>query len=326
VLLDKRTTELSTRIGEFGADDLACALVLCQRLTPTRDELAQALRELYPAGNGPTVTEVLAAGWLVPTVDGKRLREPPLSPAELWDNLTHPLRSPSASNKQPERRLAAFHSTLAVATTCPASPAATPLFSYFTGPITNTLPRAAITIAQLYEVVTKPPVNLRKRAEAARIEYEANGKTTHYTELKTCLDYFSVGGIFTRRADAALQTESGLLTLDFDKLGGRVAEARTQLLSDAALAPALALVFTSPSGDGLKAILAADPRYDRRTNYERLARHLTRRYGWGPTLDAKTAEVSRACFLSHDADAWIATAYAASVDVVQQNGQLISSQ
>jgi hypothetical protein len=305
----------------FGPNELACAQVLCGRLTPTPDELAQALRELYPLGEGPTVGDVLTAGWLVPTVDGKRLREPPPAPDDLWARLEKPLTS--SAEKWLGVPLVTPTSMTKVITDL-VNPI--PLFSYFTGPITNTLPRAAITVAQLYDVVTKPPANLRKRAEAARMEYEVNGKSTRYTELKTCLDYFSVGGTFTRRADAELQTASGLLTLDFDKLGGRVAEARAQLLSDTALAPALALVFISPSGDGLKAILAADPRHDRRTNYERLARHLTRRYGWGPTLDAKTADVSRACFLSYDADAWLSPAYAVNADVIQQNGQLITSQ
>jgi hypothetical protein len=305
----------------FGPDELACAQVLCGQLTPTPDELSRVLCELYPLGDGPTVGDVLAAGWLVPTVDGKRLREPPPAPTDLWARVGIPVIS--SDEKRQDIVLTTSGSAVEIIADS-ASP--TPLFSYFTGPISNTSPRAAITVAQLYEVVTKPPVNLRKRAEAARIEYETRGKSTLYKALKIRLDYFSVGGVFTHRADAALQIESGLLTLDFDKLGGRVAEARAQLLSDAALAPALALVFVSPSGDGLKAILAADPRYDRRTNYERLGRHLTRRYGWGPTLDASTAEVSRACFLSHDVDAWLSPAYATNVDVVHQNGQLISSQ
>ncbi len=191
------------------------------------------------------------------------------------------------------------------------APSVGPLFSYYRAPITNTVPHAAITLGQLHRVLLNPPRPLRERADAARAEYAAHGKSPAYRALKNGLDYFTAGGTFApTRADAHLAAGSGLLTLDFDELGGGVAEARAALLADAALAPALALVFVSPSGDGLKAVLAADPRHSRQINYERLARHLTKRYGWGPTLDKKTADVSRACFLSHDPAAWLAPAYA----------------
>lgn len=184
------------------------------------------------------------------------------------------------------------------------------LISYFVGPITQTAPRASITAAQLHAVIVNPPAYLRERACAARAEYAANGKSTHYKKLKCDLDYFTAGGTFTHRQDKSLITESGLLTLDFDELGGRVDEVRAALLADAAIAQALVLVFVSPSGDGLKAVLAADPHYSRVRNYACLARYLASRYSWGITLDRKTADISRACFLSHDPTAWLAPAYA----------------
>lgn len=186
------------------------------------------------------------------------------------------------------------------------------LISYFVGPITKTTPRASITAAQLHAVIVDPPAYLRERASAARAEYAAKGKTAYYKELKCKLDYFTAGGTFTQRQDVSLITESGLLVLDFDELGGRVDEVRAALLTDAAIAQALVLVFISPSGDGLKSVLAADPRYSRVRNYACLARYLTNRYGWGIKLDRKTADVSRACFLSHDPTAWLAPAYAAA--------------
>ena len=183
------------------------------------------------------------------------------------------------------------------------------LFSYFDGPITCTRPRAAITVRQLHAVITNPPVYLRERVVAARAEYEANGKCDKYKYLKTRLDYFTVGGVFTRRRDAAVVVASGLLVLDFDQLNGQIAEVRAALLADTVLAPALALLFTSPSGDGLKVVLTADPRHSRTTNYERLSQFLGARYGWGITLDLNTEELSRACFLSWDPTAWLAPGY-----------------
>jgi hypothetical protein len=286
----------------LGAEMLACAFTLAGTNTPTPAELTAALAEMYPGNTGLTVPDLLAVGWLVPAISDRNcLRLPPLTPAELDARLTaaEQLDKPRCSDTPPppESKLG--------------EDAASPQFSYFTGPITNTTPRATITVGKLHHVIIRPPTALRQRADAARAEYATHGKSLHYKALKNGLDYFTAGGTFTRRQDAAIVVESGLLTLDFDGLGDRLAEARAQLLADTALAPALALVFTSPSGDGLKAVLAADPRHTRRANYERLARHLAQRYGWGPTLDAKTADVSRACFLSHDPTAWLAPAYAA---------------
>ena len=81
---------LPTPARPFGADTLACALALTGKATPTRAELTAALGLLNtpnrgglegapPAGCVPTVNELLAAGWLVPTIDGRGLRVPPLS-------------------------------------------------------------------------------------------------------------------------------------------------------------------------------------------------------------------------------------------------------
>lgn len=203
-------------------------------------------------------------------------------------------------------------SSLAMGDAVPGSIAKPRLISYFVGPITKTTPRASITATQLHAVIVNPPAYLRKRVSAARAEYEANGKGIPYHELKCKLDYFTAGGTFTQRGDKFLIAESGLLVLDFDELDGRVEEVRAALLTDAALSQALVLVFISPSGDGLKAVLAADPRYSRVRNYACLRRYLTSCYGWGITLDKKTADVSRACFLSHDPTAWLAPAYAAA--------------
>lgn len=284
----------------FGPDDLACVLGATGRATPTPLELAGVLTELYPAGTGPTVAGLLAGGWLVPTIDKQRLRLPPFLPAEMHQRYALPAMPPPivtqtrdavGSRAEPQNIVRELQA-----------------FSYFNGPITNTTPRAAITVADLYQVIVAPPSSLRNRAAAAREEYKAHGKSTRYRESKNRLDYITVGGTFARREDTALVKASNLLVLDFDEMKGDVADARAALLADEALAPAIALLFVSPSGDGLKVVMAADMRYSRGENYRLLADYLTDHYGWGPTLDSRTADLSRACFLSHDPDAWLAPA------------------
>ena len=289
------------RAWPFGPDDLACALAATGRATPTPLELAGVLAELYPAGTGPTVAALLAGGWLVRTVDKQRLRLPPVTPADMQRRYAPPAMPPpvvaqirDAGSRPEVNRRDNFLSQA---------------FSYFTGPITNTAPRGVITVAGLYRVIVAPPSPLRDRAAAARAEYEAHSKSPRYRELKSRLDYVTVGGTFARREDAALLVASDLLVLDFDEMRGSVADARAELLADAILAPAIALLFVSPSGDGLKVVVAADTRYTRAENYQQLADYLTDHYGWGPTLDSRTADISRACFLSHDPDTWVAPAY-----------------
>lgn len=310
--------------ASFGADELAAAMVLTsQPHTPTPHELSDALARLFPNGTAPSVADLVAGGLLSYTIDKQRLRVPPLLLGKVWrgfDLTSSVVARPSVAPPSVE---ATERDALREAVKIPGADSAVTfiepdrLFSYFTGPITHTQPRAAITVQQLHAVITNPPNYLREQVSAARTEYETNGKSEKYTVLKTGLDYFTVGGIFTRRRDNALVVASGLLVLDFDQLNGQIGEAQAALLADTALAPALALLFTSPSGDGLKVVLAADPNYSRLTNYERLARYLAGHYGWGITLDMKTAEISRACFLSCDPTAWLAPHYRAASSVIE---------
>lgn len=223
--------KLPTPAHPFGADTLAAALLLTGSARPTPAQLDAPLLEMYPVG-GPTAASLVAAGWLLPTIDKKGLRYPLLTPAEVDARLADYEREAKATlSEHPER-----------ADSPPEAAGAAPLFSYYRGPITNTTPHAATTPAQLHRVLTNPPTYLLARADAARAEYAAHGKSPRYRELKNGLDYFTAGGTFApTRADANLTVAAGLLTLDFDELAGRVAEARAALLADEALAPALVL-------------------------------------------------------------------------------------
>ena len=303
----------------FGADELAAAMVLTsQPHTPTQSELDDALLMLFPDGTAPTVADLVANGLLTYTIDKQRLRVPPALLSNTWQgfnstnsvvarpNVTSPSAGPKASSIIGEA-VKAVGSDSTASLVDPNR-----LFSYFTGPISNTSPRAAITVQQLHAVLLNPPQKLRERISAARTEYQTNGNVAAYKALKIKLDYFSVGGIFTRRADAALEVASGLLVVDLDHLNDQLEEARAALLADTVLAPSLALLFVSPSGNGLKVILAADPHHPRSTNYEFIASYLSRNYGWGMTYDDNTAEISRACFLSYDPTAWLAPCYTAA--------------
>ena len=282
---------LPTPARPFGADTLACALALTG--TPTANELAAALGEMYPNGTGPTVPDLLAAGWLVPTIDGRGLRQPPLTLAEQ------------------DARLAAHESKTALVpegVTEPDTPSlpVSPRFSYYRGGIATTTPYAAITPAQLYTVLTGG--RHRARTEALRA---APVGSPQRAELKKGLDHVTPAGTFTHRANNALDTASGLLVLDFDHVPD-VAAARAALLADALLAGELVLLFTSPSGDGLKVFVRTDPAAAHLDSFRAYAAYLGAHYAaLGLVPDEAGKDVARACFVPYAPDAWLAPAYAA---------------
>lgn len=271
--------------------DVSRVLMLLGDAAPLRTEFATVLHRLHPSG--PTVDAVLAARMLLPC-EGDRLREPVWTNAEL------------------EARCYAMEDPFEGITVLPLPQSPGPRVSSFDGPISNTKPRPApVTVADLYRIITDPPPRLKALSALVRTEYEAKGKSPRYNQLKKRLDYFTAGGIFLSRADKNVLLESGFLVLDLDEMKGGAAQARGQLLTDAVLRPSIVLLFVSPSGDGLKVVLVADPRYDRSTNYQRIDQHLRHCYSWGATMDDKTTDLSRACFVCYDPHAYLNPAFAA---------------
>ena len=289
-------TVLPTPARPFGADTLACALTLTGKATPTAAALAMALGELYPAGTGPTVPDLLATGWLVHTIDGRGLRQPPITPVEVAARL-------DAAEVPDKNR---HFNAPALADSREFAGNSKPLFSYYQGGIAATVPYAAITPAQLFAVLTSG----RHRAHTEALRAAPIGSPQR-AELKKGLDYVTPAGTFTRRANNALDTASGLLVLDFDHVPD-VGAARAALLADTQLAGELVLLFTSPSGDGLKALVTADPAAAHLDTFRAYAAYLGAHYAaLGLVPDEAGKDVARACFVPYAPDAWLAPAYAA---------------
>ncbi|QKG54376.1 hypothetical protein GKZ67_19445 [Hymenobacter sp. BRD67] len=117
------------------------------------------------------------------------------------------------------------------------------------------------------------------------------------------------GGVFTQRNERGLVAPSGLMVLDFDKLVD-LAAARSALLADPKLGPAVVLLFTSPSGDGLKCFLPTDTTATYLDNFKGVSRYLSRKYAaLGLVPDESGKDISRACFLAHDPDAYLSSYY-----------------
>ena len=279
----------------FWATQLDCALAASGKANPTWAELAPALAVIYPAGDGPTVAEIVAAGWLEPCISDKmRLRERPQD-IEAGARL-----------EEVRRELSETVNPLL---------APGPLFSYYEGPISNTKPRASITLADLHKAITNPPRSLRLRANAARAAYELHGKGDLYNQKKCCLDYFTAAGIFPpgkRKADTVAE-RSGLMIVDFDGVRN-VPAALAALLADKVLVgrELLVMACVSPSGNGLKAVVRAELSADHLTNFNTYAAYLAGQpelVALGLVPDVSGKDVCRPCFVPYDPAAWLAPAY-----------------
>ncbi|MEN6355443.1 MAG: BT4734/BF3469 family protein, partial [Bacteroidales bacterium] len=114
-------------------------------------------------------------------------------------------------------------------------------------------------------------------------------------------DYCTFSGVFTSRNDKKIVQHSGLMAVDFDHLPN-LEEVRQSLLVDEYFDTQL--LFVSPSGDGLKWIIPIDTTTTPHSEYfAAVANYILQTYGI--EVDKSGRDISRACFLPHDPNAFI---------------------
>lgn len=128
-----------------------------------------------------------------------------------------------------------------------------------------------------------------------------------YRELKKQLPYF-VCGIFhppVRRGENFASIGHFIVDLDHLERAGLDKHLLSLQLRDD---PEVAFFFTSPGGDGLKVLfnLAESCRDAALFSafYKLFARQFAEKYGLLEVIDLRTSDVTRACFVSHDPDAF----------------------
>jgi hypothetical protein len=116
-----------------------------------------------------------------------------------------------------------------------------------------------------------------------------------HERLKSSLNAIMFNGIFTERNDNSLVEHSGLCILDFDQYpNAKVMDTeRKRLIDD----PHVMMVFTSPSGNGLKAVIRI-PKCDKVEHKRRF--NAFGKYFQSEYFDQKNSNVSRVCFESYD--------------------------
>lgn len=165
-----------------------------------------------------------------------------------------------------------------------------PKFSYFKAPVSNTIPAKEVNILDVYHIIKYEFQEQTEKLRAIAEKKDARKfKATHF-------DYVTFSGVFTKRSDAALVKHSGFLAIDFDHvedLNGLTA----QLLADEYFETEI--LFTSPSGDGLKWIISIDiTEHSHRDWFTSIKHYIKETYHL--EIDSAGKDVSRACFLPHD--------------------------
>ncbi len=156
---------------------------------------------------------------------------------------------------------------------------------------------------RVIETIRTGGKELRGRVELIRetsqrelaIHGDAKRAKVAAAELKKQLPAVLWSGRFTKRANDALLQHSGLLCADLDSLNGSLADVRVKLSES----PHLWALFTSPSGDGLKAVFRVHPDAGKHLgSYRAIEQHV--RELTGVQVDQACTDVARLCFLSYD--------------------------
>ena len=175
--------------------------------------------------------------------------------------------------------------------------------SFYRRPITNKRPEAVpVTLFQVYQYVrgrwafteTKQLRSIADKDEA-RLYKGSN------------FDYISPSGVFSYCSDQCLIKHSGVLTMDLDELNERTEEMFEKLIADPMFETLL--LFRSPRGLGLKWFIHIDlSRCDHRTWFAAVRNYLMQTYQLTEKqVDGQCINVSRACFLCHDEQAYLKT-------------------
>lgn len=168
--------------------------------------------------------------------------------------------------------------------------------SFYKAPVMNVFPTKELKLSEIYDLITS---NTYERV------------TNHFrtiTDLKekkkykaNKFDYVTFSGTFTKRNDEDLIKHSLLMTIDLDHLED-LNQTREMLLKDEYFETEL--LFKSPSGDGLKWIIKIDlEQATHQEYYIAVSNYLEQQYNI--KVDASGKDISRACFLCYDSEAYI---------------------
>ncbi|HEY3373386.1 MAG TPA: BT4734/BF3469 family protein [Prolixibacteraceae bacterium] len=169
-------------------------------------------------------------------------------------------------------------------------------FSFFSRPVTNTVPNRVMTVWEAYLDIKSH----RYQPQTALLRSITDKNIARNYKARN-FDYVCFAGVFSKRCDAGLIIPSGLMTLDFDHVPN-LQELKATLLDDAFLETVL--LFTSPSGDGLKAIVSVNLEKGSHLQwFNAISSYISETYQL--KVDPTGKDTSRCCFIPHDPQVYI---------------------
>ena len=162
-----------------------------------------------------------------------------------------------------------------------------------------------VSLDYLYNSLRNPKPELASQIRQLRIVREID--SSRYSSLKRMLPFF-VCGVFNpaiRRTENFAYIE--YFVIDIDHIASKgldLQSLKAKIIQDSRVC----LCFVSPGEDGLKVLFRLSERcYDARIYslfYKAFVEHFTQLFGLEQVIDKCTSDVSRACFISMDKDAY----------------------
>ena len=147
--------------------------------------------------------------------------------------------------------------------------------------------------SQLRDIIMSD--EMKRRVDIVRTASDAQRH-----ELKKFLPNINVNGTFSHRADDGIKEYNGITALDFDHIPeNEMQDIKDKLKQN----PYTCFMFESPSGNGLKVLVRHD-----NTNpalHWNVYAQLIKEFEYIPYIDRGVHDLSRATYLSYDADCYI---------------------
>lgn len=168
--------------------------------------------------------------------------------------------------------------------------------SIFKAPVTNKIPYNNVGLGAVYDAIKGN--SFSERTLKLR-SFENPDDAKKFKAFN--FDYATFSGTFTQRAAQHLIQRTPFICIDLDHIGGTDAIKKIQTIILGNFTPAL--MFISPSGDGLKAVFKVNPATGEHLQYFRaLQRFFDAEIGL--RIDPSGSDICRACFMPHDPDAY----------------------
>lgn len=179
------------------------------------------------------------------------------------------------------------------------------MLSYGNTIISTTEQLRKVSVEELYHKIAQPSSGLTATISQLRALQALDIEKYKYN--KRLLPYFTCGN-FTPPVRKIVNFHfAGYFVLDIDHIGQKninIAELKNELTKD----ERIMLMFVSPGNDGLKIVFRLQERcFDAAKFslfYKVFATRFSQQYHLEQVIDNRTSDVSRACFISADPEAW----------------------